>query len=505
MRQAIGASRARIVRQLLVESVLLAAIAGVAALGLSLTGVQLFSNAVAGIEDGLPYWIQFGMDGRVFAFLAVVCLSTGIVFGLVPAVHATRLRIASPLNEVAVETGTSQRWMSRLVVLQLVLTPILLTGAGLMVRSMGAQAQLDAGVKTAGVVRARLNLSAPGYVAASARSQLYQQLDERLAAMTSLRASLASNVPFEGGAPRRLSLAGRTVVAPQDRPVVRVVVIGRNYFATFATRVIRGDDFERITSAQNDVAAIVNERFAEQHFPDQDPIGRRIELSTNNGTSDGPARLIIVGVAPNIRQRSSEQAGGFERIVYLSYADYPLATANVLVQSNLPTGAIASLLREQLRALDPDLPLFGIMTLDESLAQSDERHGLLIFGTIFAIVGVIAFMLATLGVYGVTSYATVQRTREIGVRVALGAQARHIRQLISQRVFRQLARGLSIGMLGALALGQLLRGLLIGTSGSDPATLLGVAIVLVVVTFCAAWIPARRAARLHPVAALRHD
>jgi putative ABC transport system permease protein len=505
VRQAVGASRGQIMRQLLIESVLLAIIAGVGALGLSLAGIRLFANAVARIEDGLPFWIQFGMDWRVFAFLAVLCLSTGIVFGLVPALHITRLRIGSLLNELAAGSGPSQRWMSRLVILQLVLTPILLTGAGLMVRSIEAQSQFDAGVKTAGIVRARLDLSGPRYGEAAARSQFYRQLDERLEAISNLRASLVSNVPFEGGAARRLSLAGGAVRAPLDRPRVRVVTIGRNYFATFGTRVIRGDDFQRINGPQSDVAAIVNERFAEQHFPNQDPVGRRIELTTDNGTSNGPARLVIVGVAPNIRQRSTEDAGTFEPIVYVPYSDNPIPAANVLVQSNLTTGAIASVLREQLRTLDPDLPLFAVMTLDESLAQSDERQGLLIFGTIFAIIGVIAFVLATLGVYGVTAYATAQRTREIGIRVALGAQARQIRQLISQRAFRQLARGLSIGMTGALGLGQLLRGLLIGTSGADPVTLLGVAAVLVVITFCAAWIPARRAARLHPVAALRHE
>ena len=208
VRQAIGASRGQIVRQLLVESVLLASIAGVAGLALSLAGVRLFSNAVMSVEEGLPYWIQFGMDWRVFTFLALLCLATGIAFGLVPAVHVTRMSVHSVKTVVAPGIDSGHRWMSRLVVLQLVLTPVLLTGAGLMVRSIEAQQHIDAGVRTSGLVRARLDLSGPKYAESAARSRFYQTLEDRLAALDNLPASLASNAPFEGGAARRLLIAG---------------------------------------------------------------------------------------------------------------------------------------------------------------------------------------------------------------------------------------------------------------------------------------------------------
>ena len=501
VRQAIGASRGQIVRQLLVESVLLASIAGVAGLALSLAGVRLFSNAVMSVEEGLPYWIQFGMDWRVFTFLALLCLATGIAFGLVPAVHVTRMSVHSATTVVA----SGHRWMSRLVVLQLVLTPVLLTGAGLMVRSIEAQQHIDAGVQTSGLVRARLDLSGPKYAESATRARFYQTLEDRLAALDNLPASLVSNAPFEGGAARRLLIAGAPVMPVGERPLVRTVTIGRGYFPTLGTRVNRGADFDAVNSRSNDFPVIVNERFVEQHLAKQDPIGRRIQLSAPIGRNEQAESFVIVGVAPNIRQRSTEDSGAFDPIVYLSYAVNPVSVASILVRSDSAAGAVASLLSAQVREIDPDLPLFGVMTLDESLAQSDERRGLLVFGTICAIVGAIALVLATLGVYGVTAYTTAQRTREIGIRVALGAQAAQIRHLVAHGAFRQLRRGLSMGMIGALGLGQLLRGVLIGTSGLDPVTLLGVGILLVVVTFVAALLPAQRAARLNPVAALRYE
>jgi ABC-type antimicrobial peptide transport system permease subunit len=210
-------------------------------------------------------------------------------------------------------------------------------------------------------------------------------------------------------------------------------------------------------------------------------------------------------VAPDIRQRSTESAGGADAVVYVPYTGNPDPDANILVRSNASPGAVASLVREQLRQIDPDLPVFDIASFDDSLAASDERLGLLVFGSMIGVFAAVALTLATIGVYAVTAYAAARRTRELGLRMALGALPSQIRWLVTQTAVRQLTTGLTIGMAGSLAVGQLLQGVLIGTSSVDPVTFAAVIVLLVLVTFAASLAPARRATRLDPVAALRSE
>jgi putative ABC transport system permease protein len=240
-------------------------------------------------------------------------------------------------------------------------------------------------------------------------------------------------------------------------------------------------------------------------FPGEDPIGRRIRLTLPNGTSPGPAWFRIAGIAPDIRQSSTEDASGRDGVVYVSYGTNPLPRASIVARSGSDPAVVATVLREQVRAVDPDLPLFEVMLLDDLLAASDERVGLRVFGTMFAVLAFVALLLATVGLYAVTAYAAAQRTREIGVRVALGAQAKHIWWLVTRSAAWQLAIGLSIGMVGATGIGQLLRSVLIGTNGMDPVTLFAVAGLLAVVGLSACLLPARRAMRLDPAAVLRYE
>jgi putative ABC transport system permease protein len=212
----------------------------------------------------------------------------------------------------------------------------------------------------------------------------------------------------------------------------------------------------------------------------------------------------IIGVSPNIRQSSTESPDGVEPIVYVTFGADPLPDASVLVQSGA-LGAAAAAIGGHLRALDPDLPLYTVMRLDDSLAMSDERSGLRVFGTTIALIGGIALVLAVLGLYAVTAYAAAQRTREIGIRVALGSRPWQIGWLVVERAARQLAIGLVLGTAGALAIGQLLRGLLVGVEPADPVTLVGVVVLLIAVTAGASYIPARRAMQVNTVVALRND
>jgi putative ABC transport system permease protein len=506
VRLALGASRMQIVRQLLVESVLLAGIAGLVGLGLSAMAIEVFQDAFEA-GGGLPYWVNFTMDWRVFAFLALTCLGTGIVFGLVPALQASRSGISGRL----VEGGTGQtgamgqrRWATRLVVAQLALTPMLLAGAGLMMRSIIAQHDIDSGVRTAGLVRMRLSLSGPAYESPADRARFYRQLEDRLADASDVRATLASHAPFEGASVRRLSIDGRAVDESERRGLVRLMTVGRSYFDVMGTRPVRGSRLTASDESRRVTAAIVNEQFASVYFGNRDPIGHRlglVQLNRDGRTEEAE----IVGVAPNIRQSSTEAQEAIDPIVYVAYGANPVPLASILVRSNAAPGAVASVMGRHVRALDGDLPLYDVMTLDDSLALSDERIGLRVFGTIFVLVGGIALLLATLGLYSVTAYATAQRTREIGIRVALGSRPIQIGWLVADRAARQLALGLSIGMAGALAVNQLLRGVLIGIGSVDYATLVGTVLLLVGVTTVASAIPATRAMRLNPVSALRND
>ena len=504
VRLAVGASRMQIVRQLLVESVLLAAIAGAVGLGFSAAAVKVFQDAfVAG--GGLPYWVNFTMDWRVFTFLALTCLGTGIVFGLVPALDASRSGISGRLVEAG--TGHSgatrqRRWGTRLVVAQLALTPMLLAGAGLMMRSIIAQHDIDPGVRTAGLVRLRLELAGPAYESPADRARFYRQLEDRLADASDVRATLASHAPFEGAFLRRLSIDGRTVDESGGPALVRMMTVGERYFDVLGTAPVRGSGLTASNANRDPKAAIVNEQFVSVYFGSRDPLGHRLALADRDGQAEN---VEIVGVAPNIRQSSTEAQVAIDPIVYVAYAANPVAAANVLVRSDAAPGAVAAAVARQVQPIDRDLPLYDVMTLDDSLALSDERLGLRVFGTIFILVGVIALLLATLGLYGVTAYATAQRTREIGIRVALGSRPLQIGWLVAARAARQLALGLSIGMAGAIGINGLLRGVLIGIGSVDYGTLVGTVLLLVSVTAIASAIPARRAMRLNPVAALRND
>jgi putative ABC transport system permease protein len=513
VRLAVGASRSQIVRQLLVESVLLASLAGVVALGLSTAAIGAFSDTVSQLSDGarsgLPYWIRFEMDWRVFSFLALVCLGTGIVFGLVPAIQASRTGITGRLVQAG--TGHSgsirqRRWNSRLVIAQLALAPMLLAGAGLMVQSIVAQQNMDAGVPTEGLVRMRLVLSGPTYGSAEQLARFYRQLEDRLADEPSVRATLASHAPFEGSSMRELTIDGRTVGhgsqegEASGRSLMSVVTVGRDYFRVLGGRQVRGDTFVAADTSRAVTTAIVNEEFAALHFSHSDPIGHQLGLTSRDGRT---LTAEIVGVAPNIRQRSTEDQDDAEPIVYVAYPADPIAQASILARTDAAPGAVAAVVSRHVRALDPDLALYDVKTLNESLDVSDERLGLRVFGTTVTLVGAIALLLSTLGLYASTAYATAQRTREIGIRVALGSRPVQIGWLVAQRAARQLAIGVSIGMVGALGVNQMMRGVLIGVGSTDFATLAGVALLLAAVTSLASAIPARRAMCLNPVAALR--
>jgi putative ABC transport system permease protein len=504
VRVSLGATRGRIVQQLLVESVLLALISGVLGFALSIAGIRLF--AVAFEDVGRPYWIQFTLDRRVFFFLSLVALGTGFLFGLAPALHVSK----TDVNEVLKEGGRSvggalraRRWTGALMVAELALTLVLLAGAGFMMRSFLALYRMDIGIDTSQLLTMRLALANEKYPTPAQKAAFYDRLDEHLAALAGVRsATLATSVPFGGGLSRGLEIEARPRTAGEAMPSVTMVLVGPRYFQTLGLPLRRGRPLNRTDGASGHEAVVVNQRFVAMHLKDEDPLGRRIRLIDASSRDAAPAYATIVGVVPNLRQREVQQPEP-DPVVYVPFRAEPTWFMALVVRTEGSAGKAVALMREQVHAVDADLPLFNVQTMDDMLAK--QRWPIRVFGTMFAIFALIALILAAVGLYAVTAYAVTQRTQEIGVRMALGAQSGQVVWLIMRRVLVQLAIGLVLGIAGAFGVGRVLRSLLVQTSSTDPVTLAGVAMVLLGVSIVACVRPAHRATRLDPVAALRYD
>ena len=505
VRVSLGATRWRIVRQLLVESLLLAAISGALGFVLAAAGTRWFDAVTADV--GKPYWIRFTMDGSVFAFFAAVCLATSVVFGLAPALHISRTDINEVLKESGGRSGSgglrARRWTAALIVVEIALTLVLLAGAGFMIRSFLTLYRLDLGVETDHLLTMALALPDRKYPTPEVRAAFYQRLDERLAALTSIRGgTIASNTPFGGGPQLRLQVEGRPTPAGELPPQVTRLIVTPRYFDTIGLRLIRGRAFADTDGTTGHDVAIVNQRFVAMHFPNEDPVGRRIKLVADQPTGPDPAFATIVGIAPTIRQRAVQEPDP-DPVVYMPYRSLANPFMTVIIRTPGEPAQLTSAIREEVRAIDPDLPLFGIRTMNEALAQ--QRWPFRIFGTMFAMFATIALVLSAVGLYAITAYSVAQRTQEIGVRMALGAQSTQLWWLVIRAGLVQLAIGLVIGMAGALGVGRLLKSLLVQQTPNDPITLGSIALLFVVVSLAACFWPARRATRLDPVHALRYE
>jgi putative ABC transport system permease protein len=498
LRMSMGASRGLIVRQLLIESLLLALVAG--ALGLIVSGfaVRAFALAVGG---AIPFWLDFTMDWRVFAFFAAVCLGTSLLFGLLPAAYTSRTNLVRVLNEVGRGSSSgprTRRWTAALVTGQLAMTLMLLTGAGLMVRGVMMYFQTDTGIDTAGVMLLRVTLSGSRYDAADQRRAFYGQLETGLAGTPGMQATFASAVPRMGAPGVTLSIDGRANSNPE--PVLSVLV-GAGYFGALGIRVLQGRDFDVTDGAPGREAVVVNEQLAAQYFPNESPLGQRIRTVTRGSNTVESPWATIVGVVKNVRQMP--RGDGFDPVVYSPYAASPSPAATILARSNRGTAAVVSEIRALVARLDPDLPLFDLMTLDDRLATGVvERQ---IFGTMLGMFAAIALVLAGVGLYSVIAYSVSQTTREIGIRIALGAQAKQVYWLVSRTAAWQIAVGLAIGLLGSVGVGIVLQNLQSEVRPVDPLTFVFVVGTLIVVSLVACLIPAHRATRLDPVAALRSE
>lgn len=508
VRVALGATRWRVVRQLLVESVLLALVSGIVGLGLGYMGIRWFDGESQNI--GRPYWMTFDMDARVFAFFAVVCVATGIIFGLAPALHISKTNV----NEIMKEGGRSgsggvraRRWTGALIVAELTLTLVLLAGAGFMMRSFVNLYKLEVGIDTSKILTMGFILPTRKYTVMQSRIDFMQRMEERLNANGAIAgASTASNQPLGGGSNRQLEIDGKPLPAGEKPRTALMLAIGARYFDAVGVKLLRGRTYDYTEGTPGKEVVIVNQRLATKYFGNQDPVGQRIRLVEDNPNAPTYPWATVIGVTPNIRQRNGGQGDPEpDPVVYIPHSQNTgiVGLGNVLVRARGNPAQVMPVVRKEIFALDPDLSLANMRTLDESLAQ--QRWFPRVFGIMFTVFAAIAIVLAAVGLFAVTAYSVTQRVQEIGIRMALGAQAKQVSWLILRRGLVQLTVGLVLGLAGALGVGRLLQSLLFQTGPADPTTLISISILLIVIAVTACLWPAWQATRLNPVTALRYE
>ncbi len=502
LRVALGASRSRIVRQLLTESMLIALVAG--AVGV-LIAVWWVDFMVASIPEEMPYWITFGVDRVGLFYTLLLSVATGLVFGVLPALRASRPDLHASLKEGgrgASGSIRSHRLRSALVMAQLALSVVLLVGASLMVKSFLAMSRADAGFATAQLLTMRTYLAGERYNGVAARSEFLESIIERTQALPGVvRAVVTTAIPTDDGG------SGTSVVA-EGRPVARgeetmVTFFGSTsgLFDVLGTPLLAGRPFTQLETADSSATVvIVNRALAELLWPGASAIGRRIHL----GMADSTAWMTVVGVANNLQYEEFAEETAQSRLqVHVPYARAAWRTMALMIRTRSDPSSLVSAVRREVRAADPNLPMYDVRTMDDVRSYTLWPYRL--YGQIFGAFAVIALVLASLGVYGVVAYAVSMRTREIGVRIALGAQTRDVVRMVVRQGVVLAVVGVAIGLVGALAVSRLLASALYGISATDPSTFLLIPLMLAGVALLASYLPARRAAQVDPVVALRSE
>jgi len=500
VRTALGATRWRVIRQLLVESLLLAIIAGIVGFLMSVAGVKTFAYAVEGIN--FPYWYRdrWTMDHRVFAFMCGVCVVSAFLFGLAPAVHLARRNVQEALKqETRTAAGGSHVWANLLLIVEISFALMLLVGAGLMMRSFLAEYRADLTADAATVLTASLRPPPAEVATAERRMALYRRIEERLRSNRTLMAvTFASTPPYIGAPMYELALDGHRPTADDPTRRASFVMADTAYFETLGVRLLRGRAFTDDDGVSGHEVAVVNQQFVTMFLADRDPIGPRVCASNPDNRSVPPFCATIIGVSPTVRQQFMSD---LDPVIYFPLRANPVPAMLMVRSADL--SAAATLVRSELQDAEPDTILWRLMPLETWMQQS--RWGYRVFGTMFSVFAVIALVLAAVGIYAVTAYSVVERTREIGIRVALGARTSSVVALFVRRKVPVIAAGIALGVAGAFGVGRLIRGMLVQTSPADPLTLTLLAGLLAMVTAVALVVPAVRASRIDPTTALRHD
>ena len=506
IRVALGASRWRIVRQLLAETLLIAAMGGL--LGLLLTTAAVRYLATLSVLQA-PGVAPIEINRTVLLFAAILCLLATLISGLVPAWQTTSVNLMDQVKSAG-RTATGDRSQSRLrnglVIVDLALSLVLMITAGLSLRSFIRQAETDPGFPTRGLVLGHVALPSPHYSNVRDVQTFYTEFLERVRSIPGVEnAAIATGPPpTDGEFVQPFHLPGCDPSTPTASGVANYQVISPSYFRTLGLSVLKGRAFTRDDRQGSLPVAIINRRLAEEFFPTADPLGKRLQMSElipGQSSPSAPVTLEIVGIVNDIKDWRLNERSNAE--IYIPYLQAPWTSEYLLVRSNGQTGETVTAVRDALRTLDPDLPLTRIRTMDERF--SDALAGGRVVVTLMLIFALMALAMGSAGLYGVVSYSVVQRTGEFAIRLALGASKGDIWRLVAKGALRLLLIGGSIGMVGALGAATLLRSSIYGTSGYDPVTFGSVLLVLLLVVLAASFVPARRATKVDPMVALRYE
>jgi predicted permease len=499
VRAAIGAARARLVAQLLAESILLSAAGGV--LGVLLAAWSL--HAIPGITSfALPRASEIRLDGTVLGFAAALSLATGVLFGLAPSLRASRpdligvLRASGEAANPAAVRGINLRGM--LLVGQIALSVVLLIGAALLLESVVQLRRVDVGFNPVNLLTLRVALPALRYDTDQKKASFFYDLVQRVGSTPGVRGVTAAwYLPMMGSAGTPVQDANKPPLKLNERPIATLVPVTPGYFSTLEIPLRRGRDFTERDTADAQRVAIINETLARRlwpSYPAENPVGQRMLVGGIN-----PKAAEIVGVAADVHQ--GLESNVWPESVYTVFAQNPQGAAVLAVRTTGDPLGFTRAVREQVQALDRDQPIAGVRTMEDMLDLAVGQRRLL--APLLASFAGVAVLLALIGIYGVIAYSVAQRAREMGIRRALGAQHGDILRLVVGQGMVLALAGVTLGMGGAFALTRVMKALLFHVSATDPATFAGIAVVFLLVALAASYIPARRATRIDPMAALR--
>jgi putative ABC transport system permease protein len=497
VRAALGAARGRLARQLLTESLLLSAMGGALGLLLALWGTDAL---VAWVGDGLPRSSEVRTDGAVLLFTLGVSLVTGLLFGLAPALSASRADLHGALRGAGRSTGGrgAVRLRGLFVVSQVALALVLLVGAGLLLRSFVRLQGEDPGFRPEGVLTARVSLPERSYPDEAARARFHAEWLARVRALPGVEAAgLTTLLPLRGHNDRGLDVEGQA--APEVRPAVEWRAVSPGYLEALGVPLRRGRALQDTDAQGAPPALVLNEAAVKALFPGgEDPLGRRVRQRSKRVEHPWTT---VVGIVGDVREWGLDVPA--RPTAYFSALQVAPSTTSLAVRTRAAPTALLGSLRAELTRLDPALPLFEVAPLAEVVDESVGQRSLTL--TLMLGFAVLALGLAALGLYGVISYGVAQRSREVGIRLALGARPAQVLRLVVGQGLRLAVAGVALGLVLALGLGRLLGGLLYGVAPADPLTLLTVPLLLTLVALLASWVPARRATRVDPADTLRAE
>jgi predicted permease len=498
IRLALGAGPARLLRQLLTESVVLSLLGGGAGLLIAFLGIDLLRWLNPG---NIPRIGEIHMDEQVLIFTFVVSILTGMLFGLAPALRNSRMNLNETLKEGG-RSGSSGRHRLRnlLVISEIALSLVLLTGAGLLIRSFAHVWRVNPGFDAQNLITLRLSVVGTAYVEEPKREIFCQQLWNRIRQMPGVEAAGSTAIlPFTNGASwGNIAIEGHNPAPGEESIMADQRVASTQYFEAMKIPLIRGRYFADQDTKGAMRVAVIDENMARRFWPDEDPVGKRIKRGRVD--SENPW-MTIVGVVGSVKQYALDTDSRIA--LYTPYSQDLYSTMYIVARTTGDPMALAAAITKEARSMDANTPIYDIKRMDERLNESMARRRFAMLS--LGLFATVAILLAGVGIYGVISYSVTQRTREIGIRIALGARAQDVLRMVVRQGMLMAAGGVITGLVAALALTRLMTSLLFGVGATDPLTLAGVSTLVVFIALLACWIPARRATKVDPMIALRCD